>query len=95
VHFPARRGVPLLFNLPTIRSAQDAERAAGRVTQALHRGQCTPAEATEVMRFLQAHTDLLQDLQIERRLDEVERRIQEREKEREHPALTDGADGRG
>ena len=62
VRFPARRGVPLSFKLPTIRSTEDAERAAEKVSEALHRGQCTPAEATEVMRFLQAHAQLLQDL---------------------------------
>jgi hypothetical protein len=76
---PARRGAPLSFKLPTIRSARDAERAAEKVTEALHRGQCTPAEATEVMRFLQAHARLLQDLLMESRLDEVERKIRERE----------------
>ena len=76
---PIRRGAPLSFKLPAIRSAQDAERAVEKVTQALHRGQCTPAEATEVMRFLQAHTQLLQDIQMESRLDELEERIQGRE----------------
>ena len=73
---PARRGAPLSFNLPTIRSTRDAERAAEKVTEALHRGQCTPAEATEVMRFLRTHTQLLQDLQMESRLEE---RIEGRE----------------
>ena len=76
---PTRRGVPLLFKLPTIRSAQDAERAAEKVAQALQRGQCTPPEAIEVMRFLLAHAQLLQDLQMESRLDELEERIRGRE----------------
>jgi hypothetical protein len=76
---PARRGVPLSFKLPTIRSTEDAERAAEKVSEALHRGQCTPAEATEVMRFLRAHTQLLQDLQMESRLDALEERIEGRE----------------
>jgi hypothetical protein len=76
---PARRGAPLSFKLPTIRSTRDAERAAEKVTEALHRGQCTPAEATEVMRFLQAHTQLLQDIQMESRLDALEERIEGRE----------------
>jgi hypothetical protein len=35
---PARRGVPLSFKLATIRSAREAERAAEKVTEALHRG---------------------------------------------------------
>ncbi|HEY6341268.1 MAG TPA: hypothetical protein VIY49_07235 [Bryobacteraceae bacterium] len=76
---PTRRGVPLSFKLPRIRSAQDAERAAEKVTQALQHGQCTPPEAIEVMRFLQAHAQLLQDIQMESRLDELEERIQGRE----------------
>jgi hypothetical protein len=76
---PTRRGAPLSFKLPTIRSAQDAERAVAKVTQALHRGQCTPPEATEVMRFLQAHVRLLQDIQVESRLDKLEQMVQERE----------------
>jgi hypothetical protein len=77
---PTRRGLPLSFKLPTIRSAQDAERAAAKVTQALHRGESTPPEANEVMRFLQAHVRLLQDIEMESRLDELEERIQERER---------------
>jgi hypothetical protein len=77
---PTRRGLPLSFKLPTIRSAQDAERAAAKVTQALHRGECTPPEATEVMKFLQAYARLLQDIQVERRLDELEQKIEERKR---------------
>jgi hypothetical protein len=75
---PARRGVALSFRLPAIRSAKDAERAVEKVTQALHRGQCTPAEATEVMKFLQAHAQLLQDLKLESRLDKLEQMAKER-----------------
>jgi hypothetical protein len=75
---PTRRGTPLSFKLPTIRSARDAERAAEKVTEAVHRGQCTPAEATEVMKFLQAHARLLQDLQLESRLSKLEQMAQER-----------------
>ncbi|HEY6342387.1 MAG TPA: hypothetical protein VIY49_12910 [Bryobacteraceae bacterium] len=75
---PTRRGVALRLRLPTIRSAEDAEREVEKVTQALHRGQCTPAEATEVKKFLQAHARLLQDLQMESRLDKLERMIEDR-----------------
>jgi hypothetical protein len=77
---PARRGVPLSFKLPTIRSTQDAERAAEKVSAALHRGQCTLAEATEAMRFLRAHTQLLQDLQMESRLEALEEKFEGRER---------------
>jgi hypothetical protein len=76
---PTRRGVGLSFKLPAIRSAEDIERAATKVTQALHRGQCTPAEATEAMKFLQAQTRLLEDLQMEKRLGRLEQRFEERE----------------
>lgn len=76
---PARQGAPLSFKLPTIRSARDAERAAEKVTEALHRGQCTAPEATEVMRFLQAHSKLLEDIQFVRRLDAVEEKIRRRD----------------
>jgi hypothetical protein len=76
---PIRRGAPLLFKLPTMRSARDAERAAGEVTLALQRGQCTLPEATELMRFLQAHVQLLEDVQMEHRLYELERKIEGRQ----------------
>jgi hypothetical protein len=76
---PGRRGVPLSFKLPTIRSVQDAVHAVDKVTQALQRGECTPHEATEVMRFLQARGHVLEDLQMESRLDELEKRIGGRE----------------
>ena len=76
---PTRRGVALPFGFPAIRSAGDAQRAVEKVSQALHRGQCTPAEATEVMKFLQAHTQLLQDLQMESRLEALEEKFEGRE----------------
>jgi hypothetical protein len=76
---PVRRGSPLPFKLATIRSAQDAQRAVERVTRALDRGQCTPHEATEVMKFLQARTRLIEDLLMESRLDKLEQKIQGRE----------------
>jgi hypothetical protein len=65
---PTRRGVALSFRLPAIPSAEDAERAVEKVTEALHRGQCTPAGATEVMKLLQARAQLLRDMQMESRL---------------------------
>jgi hypothetical protein len=75
---PARRGAPLSFRLPSIRSAQDALRAVEKVTQALHGGQCTPAEATEVMKFLQAHAQLLRDIEMESRLERLEQAAERR-----------------
>jgi hypothetical protein len=74
--------VPLSFKLPTIRSTRDAERAVEEVTQARHRGQCTPAEATEVMKFLQAHAQLLRDIQMKSGLDKLEQMIEGRAEER-------------
>jgi hypothetical protein len=68
-----------------MRSAQDAERAAEKVAQALRRGECTPPEAIEVMRFLQARAQLLQDLQMEMRLERLEERMQARAGEPEQP----------
>jgi hypothetical protein len=44
------------------------------------------------MRFLRAHTQLLQDLQMESRLDELEERIEGRERgSLSIPALTAGS----
>jgi hypothetical protein len=79
--------VALLFKPPRIRSAQDAERAAEKVAEALQRGRCTPNEAIEVMRFLQAHAQLLQDLQMESRLEKLEQRIQGQEGTLSAPTL--------
>jgi hypothetical protein len=62
---PARWGTALSFKLPAIRSAEDAERAVEKVTQALQRGQCTPSAATEVMKFLQARGQVLEGLLME------------------------------
>jgi hypothetical protein len=89
---PTRRGAALSFRLPAIRSAGDAERVVEKVTQALDRGQCTPAEATEVMKFLQAHAQLLRDIQMESRLDKLEQRIEHRDAHNAF-AVRDGREG--
>ncbi|HEY6347640.1 MAG TPA: hypothetical protein VIY49_39620 [Bryobacteraceae bacterium] len=54
----------LSFRLPAIRSVEGAELAVEKVTQALHPGQCTPPEATEVMKIPAGA--LLRDVQMSR-----------------------------
>src|SRR5579859_5067514 len=49
---PARRGTAITMNLPPIKTAADVDKAAERVTQAIRRGDITPAEGDTMMNIL-------------------------------------------
>ncbi len=46
---PARRGALIQMNLPSIRTAEDVDKAAEKVTQAIRRGDLTPIEGGTMM----------------------------------------------
>ena len=72
---PARRGALIQMNLPPIRTAQDVDRAAEKVTQAIRRGKLTPAEGGTMMNVLEGRSRIIVGAQFEGRLQKVEEKM--------------------
>ena len=69
---PARRGACITMTLPVIRKAEDIDKAAERVTQAIRRGDLTPAEGGTMMNILESRSRVIERVQLERRLERLE-----------------------
>ena len=69
---PARRGACITMNLPAIRTAQDVDKAAEKVTQAIRRGELTPTEGSTMMNLLESRSRVMERGQLESRLEKVE-----------------------
>ena len=69
---PARKDAPVEFELPAMKSAQDAAQAAQAVLQAVSGGDMTPLEATSVMNLVESYRKTLETTELERRLAALE-----------------------
>jgi hypothetical protein len=71
---PARRDKPVTFDLPPIRTADDAAKAMGAILQAVAGGEISPSEGAEVARLLEGFVKTLETAEFERRLAALEMR---------------------
>lgn len=69
---PARRDAPVSFNLPAIRSVEDAVGASSALLAAVAAGDVTPDEAGRVMALLTAHKTLVEAGDLEARITALE-----------------------
>jgi hypothetical protein len=69
---PARRGAIVTMNLPPIKTAGDVDKAAENVTQAIRRGNLTPAEGGIMMNILESRSRVIERVQLESRLEKLE-----------------------
>jgi hypothetical protein len=76
--WPARRGRPIEIEAPEIRSVPDLVPASAAVTNAVFKGDLTPREGAAMARVLEGHGDMIELVDLERRMTELE-------KEDEHP----------
>jgi predicted DNA-binding protein (UPF0251 family) len=58
--FPARRHASIRMSLPRIRTAQDLEKAAEKVTQAIGRGRVAPAEGETMMNIFEIRSRIIE-----------------------------------
>ena len=72
---PARRGACITMNLPAIRTAQDVDKAAEKVTQAIRRGELTPTEGSTMMNLLESRSRVMERGQMESRLENLEEKM--------------------
>ena len=69
---PARRDLPVEFDLPDIVTIADAERASSAVLAAVAKGELTPGQGESMMRLLAAHRQMVETGDLERRLAALE-----------------------
>lgn len=69
---PARKDAPITFDLPPIRSVEDAAAASGALLGAVANGEVTPDEAGRVMALLTAHRSIMEAGELERRIAALE-----------------------
>lgn len=71
---PQRRGRSVVFDMPEIKSAEDAAKAASSVVMACAAGELSSAEASEIMGLISSFVHLIEVGEIEARLAALEQR---------------------
>ena len=66
------RGASIRMNLPRIRTAQDLDKAAEKVTQGIGRGGLTPAEGEKMMNIFEIRSRIIEKAHWESRLEKLE-----------------------
>ena len=69
---PAKKDTPVNFDLPPMKSAQDASQAAQAVLQAVSKGQLTPLEGASVMALVEGYRKALETTELEQRIAALE-----------------------
>jgi hypothetical protein len=72
---PARQEACIRMSLPPIRTAQEVDKAAEKVTQALGRGHITPAEGAKMMTILESRARIIEKVDWESRIEKLEGKI--------------------
>ena len=70
--WPARKGRPVTFSLPSVESAQDIARAIGGILEAVAAGLLTPDEGQALSTILESQRKALELAEIEERLTALE-----------------------
>lgn len=69
---PARQDAFIRMSLPPIQTAQDVDKSAEKVTQAIRRGNITPVEGGRLMNILETRLRMIEKVQWENRLERLE-----------------------
>ena len=77
---PPRKDRPIHINLPSIENAQQIAVAMAKVAAATGEGEITPCEGETLANILVAQNSVVVAADLERRVDELERRMSTKEK---------------
>ena len=77
---PVRQDTPVHLNLPATGSARDVDKASNKLVRDVTRGRVTPGEGGKVMNILEARSRLIEKVQLESRLEALERKASEDER---------------
>ena len=72
---PPRKDSPVAFDLPEIKTLNDAVPAMGAVVEAVGRGDLTPTEAAELTKMVQAFAKTVEAVMLEERVRKLEEAI--------------------
>jgi hypothetical protein len=75
---PPKKDSPVSFALPPMTTAADAVETAGAILAAVSEGDLTPAEAAQVMAFVETFRRTLETSEMEGRLAELEEALRGR-----------------
>ncbi|MVT52525.1 hypothetical protein GPL17_18760 [Bradyrhizobium yuanmingense] len=70
---PVRKDRPVTFELPTIKSAQDAAKVSSAVLAAVASGDLTPADAGEISKLIDTWVKAFETAELAERLERLER----------------------
>jgi Family of unknown function (DUF5681) len=70
---PPRKDRPVLFDLPSIKSAADGAQASAALVAAVASGELTPSEAAELGKLIESYIRALTASDFEARLNQLER----------------------
>jgi hypothetical protein len=70
---PARRDAPIRMSLPSIRTVQDVDKAADKVTQAIRRGAITPSDGEKLMNIFEIRGRIIEKGDFESRVEKLEK----------------------
>lgn len=73
---PPRKDRPITFNLPTIKTAQDAVMVASAVLEAAAAADITPADACEISKLLDTWIKVFETSELAERLERLEQGLQ-------------------
>ncbi len=65
---PPRKDAPVMFDLPSMRCAADAAKAAGEVLERVALGELTPTEGADVMALIETYRRTLETSELEARI---------------------------
>jgi len=69
---PPRRDAPVQFDLPRMKTARDAARAAGAVLEAVANAELTPTEGAHIMGLIETYRRTLETTELEARVAALE-----------------------
>jgi hypothetical protein len=69
---PVRKGRPIVFDLPPVKTAADIVAALGGLTMAMAAGELTPDEASAAASVIETHRRAIETTEIELRLQKLE-----------------------
>ena len=69
---PLRKGRPITFNLPPVKTAADVAGAVGELSRAMAAGELTTDEASAAASVIELHRRAIETTDIERRLQKLE-----------------------
>ena len=73
---PPRKDSPVAFDLPEIKTLNDAVPAMGALVKAVGQGDLTPAEAGELTKMVQAFAKIVETAELEDRVRKLEEAIE-------------------